>query len=599
MSTISQNLQSIIDTKAAIKSAIENVTGEKQSEVFSSYPEKIEGMADISDDSTYFNIVNGKWVKPAEWDDIESMELDNEHDTIYLLYKLVDERFKYAYFTITHIADTTLNVSYGHVSDGVYTIHESCTELTYTSGTSHDIAYNFSELEDDYIVIRIQATYNTITRVATIATGASTFPGTDLNNLPLNANPCLMRYGNMPRGTFLQFRSWILESDNIIDFAKNWWNTTQAITMTESYYANCRMQRWRHTGWDIQKNKVTSFSAMFYTCASLYDTDGDFSGWCTSDVTSVSTMFYACYCLKSINVSNWDVTNVTSFSNLFYGCYGLCKIKGLNTWEDAVKCNDLTNMFYSTSRLIQDIDLSGLAIGTSNVTNIKLSGMFYYSGVTSVNISGWKLGNSQNGFGFNNCFNLKYFIYNNDTVLPRYTSPASLFYTCKKIENISLRGADFKTLATNPSGSFYQYFCYACPNVKRIEFINCLFPTNVAIKDTTASYGYLFYGSGSLEYLDVRDMDFSVFTGTYAHLYAFRSCYRLTEFYPPKNISKNLNITGDYSLTHESLQRIITNLVDLSGQNSQKITMGAYNIAKLTQEDMDAMAAKNWTYSAS
>ncbi len=599
MATVAQNLQSILDTKAAIKGAIKNVTGETQSDVFATYPEKIEGMADISDSLTYFNIVNGKWVKPAEWDDIESMELDNEHDTIYLLYKLVDERFKYAYFMITHIAATTLKVSYGHVSDGVYTIHESCTELTYTSGTSHNIAYDFSELEDDYIVIRIQATYNTINRVSTVATGASTFPGTDLNNLPLNANPCLMRYGNMPRGTLLQFRSWILESDNIIDFAKNWWNTTTDITMTESYYGNYRMQRWRHTGWDIPKNKVKSLASMFYSCSSLFDTDGDFSGWCTTNVTSVSTMFYCCYYLKSIDVSNWNVTNVTTFASLFYCCYGLCKIKGLNTWENAVKCNNLSGMFYMTNRLIQDIDLSALAIGTGDVTNINLSSIFYWSGITSVNISGWKLGNSQNGMAFYYCFNLRNFIYDNNTVLPRYTSAASLFNTCKKIENISIRGADFKTLVTNPNGAFYQYFCYTCTNVKKIEFINCLFPTDVTINDNSSSYGYLFFYNYSLEYLDVRDMDFSVFTGTYAHLYAFRSCYRLADFYPPKNISKNLNITGDYSLTHESLQRIITNLVDLSGQTSQNIAMGAYNVAKLTQEDKDAMAAKNWTYSAS
>lgn len=600
MSTISQNLQSIIDTKAAIKSAIENVTGEKQSEVFSSYPEKIDGMADTNDSLTYFNTVNGKWVKPDEWDDIESMELDNEHDTIYLLYKLVDERFKYSCLLIGHISSASINVSYGHVSNGVYSIHESCTPQTLTGGTSHTLAYNFSELQDDYIVIRIQSSsLNQITRVSTSDTTANTFPGTDMNFvITYTLNPCLMRYGNMPSGTNLGFRCYTLESDNIIDFAKYFWNNAQTITVTDAYRGNYKMQRWRKVGWDLTKNMVTSFSGLFYACLLLNDINNDFSGWVTNNTTTIASMFNSCPKLKGpINVSGWDLSNVTTLSGLFGYCRSLTKLIGLDTWVGGSKCTSLDNMFYECRLLKQDINLSRLDIGKGNITSIAISSFMTYSGVTSINISGWDLSKATGGLSFSNCNFLTKIITTN-TILPKYKNCNETFYDDDCLEEISLTGFDCKTNAI-ASGTFYRYLAYSAANLRRCEFKNSLFPDNIAIADTSASYGYLFYGCSTLEYLDVRDMDFSVFTGTYTHLYAFRNCYKLSEFYPPKNISKNLNITGDYSLTHESLQRIIANLVDLSGQTSQKVIMGVYNIAKLTQEDMDAMAAKNWTYSAS
>ena len=362
---------------------------------------------------------------------------------------------------------------------------------------------------------------------------------------------------------------------------------------------NYALQRVVRNGWNIPKNKVTSFNSMFNNCYRMCDLDMDFSGWCTSNTTAVSNMFVYCNNLIGpLNVSNWDVSNVTSMASCFAHCYKLTKIIGLDTWTPARKCQTVNNMFSTTSSLIQDIDLSNLEIGCGDVTNINVGSCVNDSGLTSLNISGWNLGNSVNGISFSGCRCFKGLIANN-TVMPRYTNCTYIFHNTQ-LEHIYLEGIDFKTIAVQ-SNNFYQYFFSASSFLKRCEFVNCLFPdsSDFEIDDITANYGYLFYNCLLLEYLDVRDMDFGVFTNVYAHLWAFRSCPRLMHFYPPKNLHKNLNITGDYLLSHESLQRIIANLVDLSGQTSQNIAMGQYNIDKLTQTDIDNIAAKNWTYSAS
>ena len=164
------------------------------------------------------------------------------------------------------------------------------------------------------------------------------------------------------------------------------------------------MQRWRHTGWDIPKNKVTTFSTMFYQCTSLYDTDGDFTGWCTSYTTNISTMFYSCQLMPGpINLSGWDVSNVTTMASMFNSCVSLTKIVGFETWTDAKKCSNLSSMFSYTTLLVQDLDLRRLEIGTGSVTSINLSSMIYLSGLVSLNISGWNLGNSVNGISFYSC----------------------------------------------------------------------------------------------------------------------------------------------------------------------------------------------------
>ena len=88
----------------------------------------------------------------------------------------------------------------------------------------------------------------------------------------------------------------------------------------------------------------------------------------------------------------------------------------------------------------------------------------------------------------------------------------------------------------------------------------------------------------------------------------FGNCRNLQDFNGIENIGMGFSTTVstnayDYklssskNLTHDSLISIINNLYDISDKNSQKLTLGSTNIAKLTSEEIAIATSKNWTVS--
>ena len=64
-----------------------------------------------------------------------------------------------------------------------------------------------------------------------------------------------------------------------------------------------------------------------------------------------------------------------------------------------------------------------------------------------------------------------------------------------------------------------------------------------------------------------------------------------------RNINANFTLTKAMSLTKESLLEIINNLIDLTGQTAKTLTLGKYNLPKLTTEELAIATNKNWTVS--
>ena len=75
---------------------------------------------------------------------------------------------------------------------------------------------------------------------------------------------------------------------------------------------------------------------------------------------------------------------------------------------------------------------------------------------------------------------------------------------------------------------------------------------------------------------------------------AFNHCPALTEI-KMTGMSRNFDISASTLFTREALVEIITNVADLTGLQTRTLTMGATNMAKLTQADIDVLTAKNWT----
>ena len=74
----------------------------------------------------------------------------------------------------------------------------------------------------------------------------------------------------------------------------------------------------------------------------------------------------------------------------------------------------------------------------------------------------------------------------------------------------------------------------------------------------------------------------------------FDGCSALTEI-KMTGMKVSFKISASTKFSEAALVEIIGNLADLTGQTTQTLTMGATNLAKLTQAEKDIALNKNWT----
>lgn len=136
-------------------------------------------------------------------------------------------------------------------------------------------------------------------------------------------------------------------------------------------------------------------------------------------------------------------------------------------------------------------------------------------------------------------------------------------------------------------------------NVK-MDFSDCISPE------------YLFY---SCKFTVIGTVDLSHYSGTaVASLFNSTSIVTIRSFSPPNTamaatcwqselrnltiggaITKNMNLSRCSKLTDASVQSVIDNLADLTGQTTQTLTFHATVGGKLTDAQKATIAAKNWT----
>ena len=529
---------------------------------------------------------DGIWHKPAEWDDIESIDLTNKHEVYFLC---ACHRTEHDWFRIRFYGTGTLSWSYGHVNNGVYTLHSNSTETTVSSGAY--ISLYLANFQDDYIVVRIKAT--TSITSCTYQNWAAT---ADLNcAMPARFQSVLMRYGRMPKGTSLSTSAtYCLESDNILDFAKDYQNTTTTITVTDAYSNAFSLQRWRCTGWALAKNKITSFYCMFYNCICLSDIPNplNLDGWVTSNTTSLNSMFYYCTSLASIvSVKNWNLSNITTMTSLFYYCRSIRYIDGIETWNAAPKCTNISSLFNNCISLSNKIDVSNCNFGNGTVNLTTVNDAFAgLSSCPEINISNMNLSKVTSMSNF-----MPYSRSIKQLTMNNFTVPTS---TCTNFNNLFNNSAiqevvfDSWNFSAGSGNSTAQNIFASATGLKRLVFKDCTAPSN-AINDTTAQFSVRY--SYNIEYLDISFLDMSVFSNTTTHAQSFRDLYNLIEFYPPKNISKSFSLANDSNLNHDSLVRVINNLVTLAANTTATLTIGTYNLSKLSAAEQAVATGKGWT----
>lgn len=119
---------------------------------------------------------------------------------------------------------------------------------------------------------------------------------------------------------------------------------------------------------------------------------------------------------------------------------------------------------------------------------------------------------------------------------------------------------------------------YACSN---LEFID--------LKNVKTIYTQAFIGCTALKTLHLPS------TLTNVETSAFSGCTNLTDVTVGEEFSASLNLSASTKFTAETLHAIIENLADLTGKDSQTLTLGTSNIAKLDDEHKTMLANKNWT----
>ena len=153
----------------------------------------------------------------------------------------------------------------------------------------------------------------------------------------------------------------------------------------------------------------------------------------------------------------------------------------------------------------------------------------------------------------------------------RITSTNSMFKYCRKITTIPL----FDTSSVTIMESMF-YYCSSLTTVPQFDTSN-----------VTNMYSMFYYCSNltSVPQFDISKVTFMADI--------FYGCSSLEAIHMI-NINANLDISSSTKFTREALLEIIGNLkAQTSG--SKKLTMGATNLAKLTEEDKAIATNKGWT----
>lgn len=267
----------------------------------------------------------------------------------------------------------------------------------------------------------------------------------------------------------------------------------------------------------------------------------------TSNITSMRRMFSTDssndWNLKSIDISKFDTSNVTDMSYMFHGRSGLTEIKGLNTL-DTSKVTNMGGMFSTCSLGPEQYK----NLNTSNVTNASQMFNSFYGELIDVSTLD----------------------------LSKITSLSS-FTNGGKHKEIYLGNQMFNNVTSA------TYMCGYCPNLTKIDTGGSYVPKMTAIRDAFVN--------------DAKLIDL-IFFNDYGKGF--------TTIKSNNDSNAHLNLSASTLLTYESLMDVINKLYDLNltydvanggTLYTQRVTLGADNIAKLSSDELEIVTAKGWTVS--
>ena len=194
---------------------------------------------------------------------------------------------------------------------------------------------------------------------------------------------------------------------------------------------------------------------------------------------------------------------------------------------------------------------------------------------------------------------LSYSVFDNSTnlksiVLPNLTKCSGMLYNCYNLKEVNMPALEEITTAGG------NYFIYNCFNLETLSFPAL---KKVSKQMCVSCYNLKEVSIPQLETMTVSN-NFSscysltefTFPNTFLSLTQptqFQNCYSLTTINLITNWRWSLNVK-DCPLTHECIIDMFNKLKDLTGENSLTLTIGANNLAKVTDEEKLIATNKNW-----
>lgn len=160
------------------------------------------------------------------------------------------------------------------------------------------------------------------------------------------------------------------------------------------------------------------------------------------------------------------------------------------------------------------------------------------------------------------------------------TSMTYMFSLMMNVEQIDVSSFDTRNVTS------LSYMFYNCVKLKSINVSH--FNT-----DNVTTISSVFYKCELLTSLDCGTWNLSKITSSVGINDAFNYCYALVDFYPPQNIGQNMKVDNSTALSHDSLVRIINNLMEVT--TTKTLTLGTTNLAKLSDEEKAVATNKGWT----
>ena len=446
--TIADQLTSLANTKAAIKTAIENKGVTVGTVPFDQYPSKIDAITTGAVTPTVPD-----WVRPSDW--LPITKPDGTNQKVIGLFAVFDDNYNYVSFTAT----------------GAYTVNwgDGSSSENYASGAQCQHKYTFASIDpatttaegyrqvvititpqagQNLSLINFQKNHTDVgstvwgkanwlelyasTSNADVLGGLSNFM-TGKTMIPMLKAvyilPCNTVFDNRMGSTVFRGQAeWVeyveISRPNVVILSSGpfqylrlikKFNLHPSISATDcSNLFNGCVSLVEPP--EINTVNSTNFSSMFYGCSAL----ASVPQYNTANGTNFSSMFYGCPALAS--VPQYNTANGTNFTSMFYGCRSLKTVPLLDTSKGTV----FSNMVMLCESL-QEVPLFNTASATnlggmfSGCTALKSVPFFNTSNVTSM------------GTIFQNCYSLrKVPVFNTSKV----SSFAYAFQNCQSLDEI-------------------------------------------------------------------------------------------------------------------------------------------------------------------